>query len=254
MSLFMALENRERVGPLVNTAPLEDCWTINLFRRDCTWLGEIPSQLFCLKACSCQYDSHPRKQRDLQGNGSQGLELLLHFPPFHVFPPGSVHLSLFCRHCNLERPGRGEREQDHAGEDLRHPHRGGGLRGLHAVDRELWKWSCCHCLQGDFSSLVSFVKIGMSIVNLQGAPPMVFYDFSLPLVYGMAFLSMAFDKVTSLGGGKFIFGGWEIILPSLTVAPLNDNCCFCLLRIWLLTTMHSFIHCQEAFIHHHAFL
>ena len=85
-----------------------------------------------------------------------------HIFPLFIFPPGSVHLSLFCRHCNLERPGRGEHEQDHAGEDLRHPHRGGGLRGLHAVGRELRKWSCCHCLQGDFSSLVSFVKIGMS--------------------------------------------------------------------------------------------
>ena len=45
---------------------------------------------------------------------------------------------------------------------------------------------------------MSFVTFGH--VNLQGAPPMVFYDFSLPLVYGMAFLSMAFNKVTSLGG------------------------------------------------------
>ena len=33
-------------------------------------------------------------------------------------------------------------------------------------------------------------------VNLQGAPPMVFYDFSIPLVYAMAFLAMAFDKVS----------------------------------------------------------
>ena len=33
--------------------------------------------------------------------------------------------------------------------------------------------------------------------SLQGAPPMVFHDISLPLVYGMAFLAMAFDKVTS---------------------------------------------------------
>lgn len=35
-------------------------------------------------------------------------------------------------------------------------------------------------------------------INLQGAPPMVFYDFTIPLVYGMAFLAIAFDKVTSL--------------------------------------------------------
>ena len=35
--------------------------------------------------------------------------------------------------------------------------------------------------------------------NTQGAPPMVFYDINLPLVYGMAFLAMAFNKVSLLG-------------------------------------------------------
>ena len=31
--------------------------------------------------------------------------------------------------------------------------------------------------------------------NIQGAPPMVYQDFSLPLVYGMAFLAVALNKV-----------------------------------------------------------
>ena len=31
--------------------------------------------------------------------------------------------------------------------------------------------------------------------NIQGAPPMVYHDFSLPLVYGMAFLAVALNKV-----------------------------------------------------------
>ena len=43
------------------------------------------------------------------------------------------------------------------------------------------------------------------IVNRQGAPPMVYHDFSIPLVYSMAFLAMALDKVTSLGGRKLFF-------------------------------------------------
>ena len=78
------------------------------------------------------------------------------FPPFFTFLSGSVHLSLFRGHCNHKRPGWGEEEQDHAGEELRHPHCGGGLWGLHAVGRKLWKWRCCHCLQGDFSAFISF--------------------------------------------------------------------------------------------------
>ena len=63
---------------------------------------------------------------------------------------GPVYLPLFCGHCNLKRQGRGKDKQGHAGEDLRHPHRGGGLRGIHAAGRELWQWCCCHRLQGDF--------------------------------------------------------------------------------------------------------
>ena len=31
--------------------------------------------------------------------------------------------------------------------------------------------------------------------NTQGAPPMVYHDFSLPLVYGMAILAVALNKV-----------------------------------------------------------
>jgi len=49
-----------------------------------------------------------------------------------------------------------------------------------------------------FMQLVENCGNGAAVIVFKGAPPMVFYDFSLPLVYGMAFLAMAFDKVVGI--------------------------------------------------------
>jgi len=49
-----------------------------------------------------------------------------------------------------------------------------------------------------FMQLVENCGNGAAVIVFKGAPPMVYYDFSLPLVYGMAFLAMAFDKVVGI--------------------------------------------------------
>jgi len=119
----MSLEKGGRGGLLVNTASLA---------------GIVPGWVKYLHSYFASKHAVVSMTRTLGSNETfkeTGVKVwsffhifpLFMFSPRFYFPPGSVHLSLFCRHCNLERPGRGEREQDHAGEDLRHPHRGGGL-------------------------------------------------------------------------------------------------------------------------------
>jgi len=49
-----------------------------------------------------------------------------------------------------------------------------------------------------FMQLVENCGNGAAVIVFKGAPPMVFHDISLPLVYGMAFLAMAFDKVIGI--------------------------------------------------------
>merc|ERR1719239_1345286 len=49
-----------------------------------------------------------------------------------------------------------------------------------------------------FMQLVKNCGNGAAVIVFKGAPPMVFYDFSIPLVYGMAFLAMAFNKVIGI--------------------------------------------------------
>jgi len=49
-----------------------------------------------------------------------------------------------------------------------------------------------------FMQLVENCGNGAAVIVFKGAPPMVFYDFSIPLVYAMAFLAMAFDKVMGI--------------------------------------------------------
>ena len=68
----------------------------------------------------------------------------LNSSPISILSQGPVHLPLVCVYCYPRR----RRPQGHVGEELRYPHGGGGLRGLHAVGRELWQWCRCNCLQG----------------------------------------------------------------------------------------------------------
>jgi len=49
-----------------------------------------------------------------------------------------------------------------------------------------------------FMQLVENCGNGAAVIVFKGAPPMVFHDFSIPLVYAMAFLSMALNKVIGI--------------------------------------------------------
>merc|ERR1719204_1408762 len=49
-----------------------------------------------------------------------------------------------------------------------------------------------------FMQLVENCGNGAAVIVFKGPPPMVFHDFSIPLVYAMAFLAMALDKVIGI--------------------------------------------------------
>merc|ERR1719204_964935 len=49
-----------------------------------------------------------------------------------------------------------------------------------------------------FMQLVENCGNGAAVIVFKGAPPMVFHDFTIPIVYAMAFLAMALNKVIGI--------------------------------------------------------
>ena len=120
-----------------------------------------------------------------------------------------------------------------------------------------WIWSVHQKALREWSSssiMIDFLLIHVfhhDHVNIQGAPPMVFYDFSIPLVYGMAFLAMAFDKVTA---------SWSLLMLLVVVGAIsteidNEDVSWCgyvplydVCREYFSRSTAAFIYCQRALV------
>ena len=148
----MSLANGGKGGLLVNTASLAGFFhSWSTFANSSSYKGIVPGWVQNLHSYFASKHAVVSMTRTLGSDNvfkETGVKVRpvfsLNSSPISILSQGPVHLPLVCGHCYPGRRGA----HGHVEEELRYPHGGGGLRGLHAVGRELWQWCRCHCLQG----------------------------------------------------------------------------------------------------------